>query len=102
VIECSQTFITLTTNHILSTKISTEKLHQQGFFFNTTTLEWSRERDTSGQLDDNADEMDINDELGPSTSIYLDDTVEFVVEKIRECGGDVMLNGAMPLVSTLG
>ncbi|KAL7505992.1 hypothetical protein ACHAXN_006412 [Cyclotella atomus] len=110
VIDCAQTFITLTTHHILSTKISTEKLHQQGFFFNTATLEWSRERDNSsgrqiignnhGNEDDN--DLDINDELlGPSTSIYLDDTVEFVVEKIHECGGNVMLDGTMPLVSTL-
>ncbi|KAL3798919.1 hypothetical protein ACHAWO_013036 [Cyclotella atomus] len=53
-----------------------------------------------GNGDDN--DLDINDELlGPSTSIYLDDTVEFVVEKIHECGGNVMLDGTMPLVSTL-
>ena len=105
VIDCSQTFITLTTHHILSTKISTEKLHQQGFFFNTTTLEWSRERDSSGTRahgDNTAIKEEMNDELGPSTSIYLDDTVEFVVEKIHECGGNVMLDGTMPLVSTLG
>lgn len=77
-------------------------------------MEWSRERDTSSGRQigggttnnrDNADEddeLDMNDELlGPSTSIYLDDTVEFVVEKIHECGGNVMLDGTMPLVSTL-
>lgn len=50
----------------------------------------------------NDDDVEINEELGPSTSIYLDDTVEFIVEKIRECGGHVMLDGTMPLVSTLG
>jgi hypothetical protein len=87
-------------------------LHQQGFFFNTSTLEWSRERDNSSSgrqssnnndndNDDNGD-LDMNDELlGPSTSIYLDDTVEFVVEKIHECGGNVMLDGTMPLVYSL-
>jgi hypothetical protein len=105
VIDCAQTFITLTTHHILSTKISTEKLHQQGFFFNTATLEWSRERDNSSgrQMsgnncdNDEDNDLDMNDELlGPSTSIYLDDTVEFVVEKIHECGGNVMLDGTMP------
>jgi len=93
VIDCTETFITLTTHHILSTKISTSKLHQQGFFFNEATMEWSRERDT----DVNDDSLDN----GPSTTIYLDDTVEFIVEKIHECGGNVMLDGTMPLVSSL-
>ena len=55
-------------------------------------MEWSRERDT-GANDTSSD--------GPSTTIYLDDTVEFIVEKIHECGGNVMLDGTMPLVSSL-
>ncbi|KAL7520583.1 hypothetical protein ACHAWX_005302 [Stephanocyclus meneghinianus] len=100
VIECTQTFITLTTNHIISTKISTEKLHQQGFFYNDTTLEWTRERETSTAVQQLKND-DENDELGPSTSIYLDDTVEFIVEKIHECGGNVMLDGTQPSVSTM-
>ena len=86
VIECTPTFITLTTNHILTTKISTEKLNQQGFFYNGVTLEWTRER------------VDEDEVLGPSTSIYLDDTVEFVVERIHECGGYISLDGANPNV----
>jgi hypothetical protein len=62
-------------------------------------LEWTRERETSSaQQLENDDE---NDELGPSTSIYLDDTVEFIVEKIHECGGNVMLDGTQPSVSTM-
>lgn len=65
-------------------------------------MEWSRERETSRQHDGADAVMDMNDELGPSTSIYLDDTVEFIVEKIHECDGNVMLDGTMPLVSTLG
>lgn len=67
-------------------------------------MEWTRERDSSGNPPEDNDEdarMELNDELGPSTTIYLDDTVEFVVEKIHECGGNVMLDGTMPLVSTL-
>ena len=95
VIECTPTFITLTTNHILTTKISTEKLNQQGFFYNGVTLEWTRERvDTTMKQDtDGEDEV-----LGPSTSIYLDDTVEFIVERIHECGGYISLDGANPTV----
>lgn len=95
VIECTPTFITLTTNHILTTKISTENLNQQGFFYNGVSLEWTRERvDTAMKQDsDNEDEV-----LGPSTSIYLDDTVEFVVERIHECGGYISLDGANPTV----
>ena len=86
VVECTPTFITLTTHHILSTKISTEKLHEQGFYYNHTTLEWTRS--AGGET--------------PSTSIYLDDIVEFVVERIHECGGYISLDGIQPSVSTLG
>lgn len=64
-------------------------------------MEWSRERETSRQYDDADAVMELSDDLGPSTSIYLDDSVEFVVEKIHECDGNVMLDGAMPLVSTM-
>lgn len=96
VIECTPTFITLTTNHILTTKISTEKLNQQGFFYNGVTLEWTRERVDTAMKQDNPD--DEEDVLGPSTSIYLDDTVEFIVERIHECGGYISLDGANPTV----
>mmetsp|Transcript_4649 Transcript_4649/g.7045 ORF Transcript_4649/g.7045 Transcript_4649/m.7045 type:complete len:332 (+) Transcript_4649:62-1057(+) len=95
VIECTPTFITLTTNHILTTKISTEKLNQQGFFYNGVTLEWTRERVDTAMKQDTDDEDEV---LGPSTSIYLDDTVEFVVERIHECGGYISLDGASPTV----
>ena len=95
VIECTPTFITLTTNHILTTKISTEKLNQQGFFYNGVTLEWTRERVDTAMKQDNEDEDEV---LGPSTSIYLDDTVEFIVERIHECGGYISLDGANPTV----
>jgi len=95
VIECTPTFITLTTNHILTTKISTEKLNQQGFFYNGVTLEWTRERVDTAMKQDTDDEDDV---LGPSTSIYLDDTVEFIVERIHECGGYISLDGANPTV----
>ena len=107
VIECTPTFITLTTNHILSTKISTENLHRQGFFYNSTTLEWTRERDSTNNNQENDQGMegeeqdDDNDVLGPSTSIYLDDTVEFVVERIHECGGLISLDGTHPSVSAM-
>ena len=114
VIECTPSFIMLTTHHILSTKISTEKLHQQGFFYNPNTLEWIRERDTAtnnkgmcqGQEEDESqkteEQQEDNDVLGPSTSIYLDDIVEFVVEKIHECGGHISLDGTRPSVSAMG
>lgn len=95
VIECTPTFITLTTNHILSTKISTEKLNQQGFFYNGVTLEWTRERVDTAMKENTGDEEDV---LGPSTSIYLDDTVEFIVERIHECGGYISLDGTNPTV----
>jgi len=36
----------------------------------------------------------------PSTSIYLDDIVEFVVDRIHECGGYISLDGTSPSVST--
>mmetsp|Transcript_20603 Transcript_20603/g.42463 ORF Transcript_20603/g.42463 Transcript_20603/m.42463 type:complete len:357 (-) Transcript_20603:382-1452(-) len=97
VIESTPSFLTLTTHHILSTKISSEKLHQQGFFYNSVSMEWTRERDDGG-----ADEGGEKDGvLGPSTSIYLDDTVEFVVERIHECAGEVSLDGSHPSVSTM-
>lgn len=95
VIECTPTFITLTTHHILSTKISTEKLNQQGFFYNSGTLEWTRERVDTAMKQDVDDEEEV---LGPSTSIYLDDTVDFIVERIHECGGHVSLEGTNPTV----
>jgi hypothetical protein len=94
VVECTPTFVTLTTHHIISTKISTERLHQQGFFFNLMSMEWTRERDSGDTI--NGEE----DNLGPSTSIYLDDVVEFVVERIHECGGYISLDGTQPSVST--
>lgn len=107
VVECNPTFVTLTTHHILSTKISTEKLHQQGFFFNSVSMEWTRERDTTdiiaGTRIDGSRECNSEedaDNLGPSTSIYLDDNVEFVVERIHECGGYISLDGTRPSVST--
>jgi hypothetical protein len=107
VVECTPTFVTLTTHHILSTKISTEKLHQQGFLFNSVSMEWTRECDTTdmiagtridGSRECNSEED--SDKLGPSTSIYLDDIVEFVVEGIHECGGYISLDGTRPSVST--
>lgn len=101
VIECTSTYITLTTHHILSTKIWTEKLNEQGFFYNELSMEWSRERESNTNTitagDDDADIV-----LGPSTSIYLDDIVEFVVDRILECGGYITLGGTRPSVSTLG
>ena len=111
VIECTPTYITLTTHHILSTKISTEKLHEQGFYFNSLSLEWVRERDVNSGSAGRKNSIDIGegdeegedgDVLGPSTSIYLDDIVEFVVERIHECGGYISLDGTRPSVSTLG
>jgi len=98
VVECTPTYITLTTHHILSTKISTEKLQGVGFKYDELSMEWSRER--GGERGEGGEEdMDI---LGPSTSIYLDDIVEFVVERIHECGGYISLDGRSPSVSTLG
>jgi hypothetical protein len=101
VVECTSTYITLTTHHILSTKIWTEKLHEQGFFYNEMSMEWTRERETTTNtiLTREGDDADI---LGPSTSIYLDDIVEFVVERLLECGGYITLSGTHPSVSTLG
>ncbi|KAL3808130.1 hypothetical protein ACHAXA_004984 [Cyclostephanos tholiformis] len=96
VVECTPTFVTLTTHHIISTKISTERLHQQGFFFNSVSMEWTREREISDAMNG---EEDANN-LGPSTSIYLDDIVEFFVERIHECGGYISLDGTRPSVST--
>lgn len=87
VIECTQTYITLTTHHILSTKISTEKLQDVGFYYNESSFEWERKNDTLG---------------GPLTTIYLDDKVDFIVERIHECGGYISLDGMRPEVSTLG
>jgi hypothetical protein len=96
VVECTPTFVTLTTHHIISTKISTERLHQQGFFFNLMSTEWTRERDRGDTVNGEEDA----DNLGPSTSIYLDDIVEFVIERIHECGGYISLDGTRPSVST--
>lgn len=101
VVECTPTFITLTTNHILSTKISTERLHEVGFFYNSATSEWTRERDAANVGVAGGEEGD-NGVLGPSTSIYLDDSVEFVVGRIHECGGYIFLDGTQPSVSALG
>ncbi|KAL7537890.1 hypothetical protein ACHAXR_011724 [Thalassiosira sp. AJA248-18] len=100
VVECTPTYVTLTTHHILSTKISTEKLQEQGFFYNSVTLEWTRERDVGGGVGGGGSDDDFL--VGPSTSIYLDDIVEFVVERIHECGGYISLDGTQPSVSTLG
>ncbi|KAL7551394.1 hypothetical protein ACHAWF_017109 [Thalassiosira exigua] len=94
VVECTSTFVALTTHHVLSTKISTERLRERGFRYDATTLEWTRERGAGGTGDD-------EDASAPSTSIYLDDVVEFVVERIHECGGYISLDGARPSVSTL-
>lgn len=114
VVECTSTYITLTTHHILSTKIWTEKLHEQGFFYNEMSMEWTRERETTsnsifsrsggggGGGGGDGGEDDDADILGPSTSIYLEDIVEFVVERILECGGYITLSGTRPSVSTLG
>jgi len=95
VIECTQTYITLTTHHILSTKISTEKLQEVGFYYNETSFEWERKK---GSKDDDNDTL----EGGPLTTIYLDDKVDFIVERIHECGGYISLDGMRPEVSTLG
>jgi hypothetical protein len=67
------------------------------------TLEWTRERDEAGTANNGDEDEDDGDDdvLGPSTSIYLDDTVEFIVERIHECGGYVMLDGTRPSVSTM-
>ncbi len=104
VVECTSTYITLTTHHILSTKIWTEKLHEQGFFYNEISMEWTRERETTNMTNpiSRIAENDDVDILRPSTSIYLDDIVEFVVDRILECGGYITLGGTRPSVSTLG
>ena len=118
VVECTPTFITLTTHHILSTKISTEKLHEQGFFYNSVSMEWMRERrgggggetttslatrSSSSSIEGGGTVDHLENNLGrqsPSTSIYLDDIVEFVVDRIHECGGYISLDGTRPSVST--
>ncbi|KAL9182578.1 hypothetical protein ACHAXT_013230 [Thalassiosira profunda] len=102
VVECTPTFITLTTHHILSTKIGTEKLREVGFVYDANTQEWIREREVRGEGDEEGGAGESGVLLGPSTSIYLDDSVEFVVERIHECGGYISLEGARPSVSTLG
>eukprot|EP00970_Alexandrium_tamarense_P015145 scaffold4733_cov170-Alexandrium_tamarense.AAC.59 len=58
------------------------------------TLEWTRERDEAGTANNGDEDEDVGDDdvLGPSTSIYLDDTVEFIVERIHECGGFGMVS----------
>lgn len=96
VVECTPTYITLTSHNILSTKISQDNLNQMGFFYNDSSLEWTRERSVNrpGQNEDETF-------LGPSTSIYLDDCVEFLVERIHECGGYVSLDGKNPDVSSV-
>jgi hypothetical protein len=115
VVECTPTYITLTTHHILSTKISTEKLHEQGFYYNSVSMEWMRERSggeptattarnsTSSVGGGGTTTVEDENNLGrqsPSTSIYLDDIVEFVVDRIHECGGYISLDGTRPSVST--
>lgn len=81
VVECTPTYVTLTTHNILSTKISAEQLQGGGFAYDKETLEWTHEKEVS---------------------IYLDYTVGFVVEKIYECGGYISLDGRHPsLVSKL-
>lgn len=118
VVECTPTFITLTTHYILSTKISTEKLHEQGFFYNSVSMEWMRERrgggggetttslatrSSSSSIEGGGTVDHLENNLGrqsPSTSIYLDDIVEFVVDRIHECGGYISLDGTRPSVST--
>lgn len=99
VMECTPTFVTLTTHHILSTKISTEKLHERGFVYDSKTLAWGRERDVGGG--DVGEDGEGGVVLGPSTSIYLDDCVEFVIERIHQCGGYISLDGTRPSVSLL-
>lgn len=96
VVECTPTYITLTSHNILSTKISQDNLNQMGFFYNDSSLEWTRERSVNrpGQNEDETF-------LGPSTSIYLDDCVEFLVERVHECGGYVSLDGKNPDVSSV-
>ena len=117
VVECTPTYITLTTHHILSTKISSETLGNAGYYYNSSTMEWVCERTSNSGArgggeggggagiktaaeDDKDDDDDVL--LLPSTSIYLNDTVEFIVERIHECGGYIMLDGKCPSVSTLG
>ena len=109
VVECTPTYITLTTHHILSTKISSETLHSEGYYYNGMTMEWVRERVVTatgsaigGLKNDEEEEDEDDDRLGPSTSIYLDDNVEFIIERIHECGGYISLDGTRPSVSTLG
>jgi len=101
VMECTPTFVTLTTHHILSTKISTEKLHERGFVYDSKTLAWGRERDVGGGDVRGGEDGEGDVVLGPSTSIYLDDCVEFVVERIHQCGGYISLDGTRPSVSLL-
>lgn len=110
VVECTPTFITLTTHHILSSKISTEKLHEQGFLYNSISMEWMKERGsetTAINANNNSSSVgsivENGNNLGrqsPSTSIYLDDVVKFVVYRIHECGGYISLDGTHPSVST--
>lgn len=109
VVECTPTYITLTTHHILSTKISSETLHSEGYYYNGMTMEWVRERVVTATgsaiaalKNDEEEEDEDDDRLGPSTSIYLDDNVEFIIERIHECGGYISLDGTRPSVSTLG
>ena len=84
------------------TKISTESLREVGFFYDGVMLEWRRERDDTGNGGNGGEDGEGEEGVGPSTSIYLDDTVEFVVERIHECGGYISLDGTHPSVSTLG
>ena len=93
------------------TKISTESLREVGFFYDGLMLEWRRERDYdtgdnggngNGGGGEDGEGEEGEEGVGPSTSIYLDDTVEFVVERIHECGGYISLDGTHPSVSTLG
>lgn len=96
VVECTPTFVTLTTHHILSTKISTERLHERGYVYDSKTLAWMRERDFNCADHEGDGDEEGGAVLGPSASIYLDDCVEFVVERIHECGGYISLDGTHP------
>ena len=92
VVECTPTYVTLTTHHILSTKISAETLQESGFVYDSKTLEWTGDRERKG-----------SDSATAEVSVYLDSTLEFVVARIHECGGYISLDGSCPsVVPSLG
>ena len=62
------------------------------------SLEWSRGDDSTGNDVALSGQWDEMNEMWPLMTISVGDELEFVVERINNCGGMLSMDGQSPLV----